>query len=71
MDPGVWMPWPGGEIARAVPAPAQRPPRTITQLCGAGDAMYALCNDGSVWQLLAGMWLPEPGIPQQQVGGEE
>lgn len=35
------------------------PPRTITQLCG------------TVWQLLGGVWCPEPGIPQRQVGGEE
>jgi hypothetical protein len=71
MEPQRRMAWPGGEIARAVPAPAQRPPRTITQLCGTSENLYALCSDGSVWQLLAGMWLPEPGIPQRQVGGEE
>lgn len=48
-----------------------RPPRTITQLCGSAEGLFALCNDGTVWQLLGGVWCPEPGIPQRQVGGEE
>lgn len=47
-----------------------RPPRTITQLCGS-ERLFALCNDGTVWQLLGGVWCPEPGIPQRQVGGKE
>lgn len=46
-------------------------PRAITQLCGGAERLFALCNDGSVWELLGGVWLPTPGIPQRQVGGEE
>ena len=48
-----------------------RPPRTIAQLCGSAEGLFAMCNDGTVWELLGGVWLPAPGIPQRQVGGEE
>jgi len=68
-------PWRGGAVG---PGPAiadlperLRPPRAITHLCGGAERLFALCNDGTVWELLGGVWLPTPGIPQRQVGGEE
>ena len=63
--PGEPIHWPGGFVA----TPEPRAPRRITQLCGSGEGLFALCNDGTVWQLLGGVWLPEPGIPQRQLGG--
>lgn len=27
-------------------------------------ALYALCNDGTVWRLILGSWHPVDGIPQ-------
>ena len=66
--------WAGGPV-RPGPVladpPQRRQPRTITQLCGSAESLFALCNDGTVWQLIGGVWCPEPGIPQRQVGGEE
>jgi hypothetical protein len=52
--------------------PAQyRQPRRITQLCGSAEGIHALCDDGSVWHLIGGVWCPEPGIPQRQMGGDD
>ena len=68
-------PWMGGIVRPSpwVPDPAEhyRSPRTITQLCGSAEGLFSLCNDGSVWQLIGGVWCPEPGIPQRQVAEGE
>lgn len=75
-------PWLPGERpwhvsgGRPVPVLADLPerhrqPRRITQLCGSAEGLHALCDDGSVWQLIAGAWRPEPGIPQRRVAEGE
>lgn len=67
--------WPGGPVppSGAVDAGTiryepeeRRQPRRITQLCGSAEGIHALCNDGSVWQLIGGVWAPEPAIPQPE-----
>lgn len=47
--------------------PEKRQPRRITQLCGSTEGVFALCDDGTVWQLIGGVWAPEPAIPQRQL----
>jgi hypothetical protein len=52
---------------RLRPPTARHQPRQVAQLCGSAEGLFALCNDGTIWQLLGGMWLPEPPIPQRQL----
>ena len=54
-----------------LPRPPERLLRRITQLYAMGETLYALCSDGSVWERRGATWLPEPGIPQRQLGGGE
>ena len=66
--------WRGGYVGTApvlADPPEHRQPRRITQLVGSAEGVHALCDDGSVWHLIGGVWAPEPSIPQRQVGGEE
>ena len=48
-------------------AAQRRQPRRITQLCAMSETLYALCDDGTVWERRGATWLLEPAIPQRQL----
>jgi len=56
------------------PPPQPHHPRKIFQIAAAteasgGDAqLYALCGDGTAWQLVNGTWHQLPEIPQPDDG---
>lgn len=60
-------------VHRTPPPPPPRPPRKAIQIvaCTGGHGhpfFYALCNDGTIWQLTTGgQWVEMPAIPQSEV----
>ena len=50
------------------PAPAPAPTRVVTALAANDIHLYAVCNDGTIWDKgsLAGEWHQLPSIPQPE-----
>lgn len=53
--------------------PEHRQPRRIVQITCKDTHLFALCNDGTIWEygFMVCAWLPLPGIPQRQVAEGE
>ena len=67
------QPWWSSKAERAAqptppPAPAPTPTRVVTALAANDIHLYAVCNDGTIWDKgsLAGEWHQLPSIPQPE-----
>lgn len=41
--------------------------RKVIQICGAGGGLFALCEDGSIWNFAGLTWNPVKDLPQPEV----
>ena len=62
------QPWWSEKAAERVEvaAPAPAPTRKVVQIAAAGDELYALCGDSTMWRLCQSSWYQLPAIPQPE-----